>query len=314
MALAAGLPTAQAPTVEVINLAKWYGDVVAVADVSFQLGPGVTGLLGPNGAGKSTTFKMLTGLLRPSSGTIRILGHPARGDNALYRQIGLVAEQEVTYPFLTGHEFVRLNATLHNLPDPDGAATRAIETVGLADSAGRKTGGYSKGMRQRIKIAAALAHDPQVVIMDEPLNGTDPVQRLQIIELIQRLGAEGRTVIVSSHILHEVERFANRILVIVHGRLAAAGDFRAIRDLITEQARRIRVRASDARRLAAALVGLPSLLGLTLDGETLVLEVDDPRECYWHLPRLARDAGVRLYEIGALDDSLASVFSYVVAR
>ncbi|MFN8542503.1 MAG: hypothetical protein U0232_34115, partial [Thermomicrobiales bacterium] len=149
---------------------------------------------------------------------------------------------------------------------------------------------------------------------DEPLNGTDPVQRVQIIELIKRLGAEGRTVIISSHILHEVERFADRILVIVHGRLAAAGDFRAIRTLITEQARQIRVRASDARRLAAALVGLPSLRGLTVDGDSLVLEVDDPRDCYWQLPRLARAADVRLYEIGALDDSLASVFSYVVAR
>jgi ABC-2 type transport system ATP-binding protein len=307
-------PVAQATTIEVTNLAKWYGEVVAVADVSFQLGPGVTGLLGPNGAGKSTTFKMLTGLLRPSSGTIRMLGRPARGDNAIYRQIGLVGEQEATYPFLTGYEFVRLNAVLHGIADPDGATRRALEVVDLTDAGARKTGGYSKGMRQRVKIAAALVHDPQIVIMDEPLNGTDPVQRVQIIELIQRLGAEGRTVLVSSHILHEVERFAERILVIVHGRLAAAGDYRAIRDLITEQARQIRVRASDARRLAAALVGLPSLRGLTLDGDSLVLEVDDPRDCYWQLPRLARGAGVRLYEIGALDDSLASVFSYVVAR
>ena len=304
----------QTTTIEVTNLAKWYGDVVAVADVSFQLGSGVTGLLGPNGAGKSTTFKMLTGLLRPSSGDIRILGRPARGDHELYRQIGLVAEQEVTYPFLTGHEFVRLNATLHGLSDPDSASRRALELVDLTPAANRRTGGYSKGMRQRVKIAAALVHDPQVVIMDEPLNGTDPVQRVQIIELIQRLGAEGRTVIVSSHILHEVERFADRILVIVHGRLAAAGDYRAIRDLITEQARQIRVRTSDARRLAAALVGLPSLKAVTIDGDTLVLEVGDPRDCYWQLPRLAKEAGVRLYEIGALDDSLASVFSYVVGR
>jgi ABC-2 type transport system ATP-binding protein len=308
------LPAMQAPTVEVTNLAKWYGDVVAVADVSFQLGPGVTGLLGPNGAGKSTTFKMLTGLLRPSAGSISILGRPARGDVGLYRQIGLVGEQEATYSFLSGYEFVRLNAALHGLEDLEGATKRALEVVDLTDAAARKTGGYSKGMRQRVKIAAALVHDPQIVIMDEPLNGTDPVQRVQIIELIRRLGAEGRTVVISSHILHEVERFAERILVIVHGRLAAAGDFRAIRNLITEQARQIRVRASDARRLAAALVALPSLRGLTVDGDSLVLEVDDPRDCYWQLPRLARAADVRLYEVGALDDSLASVFSYVVAR
>jgi len=308
------MTAAQGPTIEVTNLAKWYGDVVAVADVSFQVGPGVTGLLGPNGAGKSTTFKMLTGLLRPSSGSISILGKPARGDAEVYRQIGLVGEQEATYAFLTGYEFVRLNAALQGVADLDGATRRALELVDLTEAASRRTGGYSKGMRQRVKIAAALVHDPQIVIMDEPLNGTDPVQRVQIIELIKRLGAEGRTVIISSHILHEVERFADRILVIVHGRLAAAGDFRAIRTLITEQARQIRVRASDARRLAAALVGLPSLRGLTIDGDGLILEVDDPRDCYWQLPRLARAAGVRLYEIGALDDSLASVFSYVVAR
>lgn len=312
--MAMTMPAAQGPTIEVTNLAKWYGDVVAVADVSFQVGPGVTGLLGPNGAGKSTTFKMLTGLLRPSSGSISILGKPARGEPEVYRQIGLVGEQEATYAFLTGYEFVRLNAALQGVADLDGATRRALELVDLTEAAERKTGGYSKGMRQRVKIAAALVHDPQIVIMDEPLNGTDPVQRVQIIELIKRLGAEGRTVIISSHILHEVERFADRILVIVHGRLAAAGDFRAIRTLITEQARQIRVRASDARRLAAALVGLPSLRGLTVDGDSLVLEVDDPRDCYWQLPRLARAAGVRLYEIGALDDSLASVFSYVVAR
>ena len=221
--MVATMTAVQAPTIEVTNLAKWYGDVVAVADVSFQLAPGVTGLLGPNGAGKSTTFKMLTGLLRPSSGDIRILGRPARGDNELYRQIGLVAEQEVTYPFLTGHEFVRLNATLHGLADPDSAAQRALELVDLASAANRKTGGYSKGMRQRVKIAAALVHDPQVVIMDEPLNGTDPVQRVQIIELIQRLGSEGRTVVVSSRILREVARSADRIWVIVHGRRAITG-------------------------------------------------------------------------------------------
>lgn len=308
------MTAAQGPTIEVTNLAKWYGDVVAVADVSFQVGPGVTGLLGPNGAGKSTTFKMLTGLLRPSSGSISILGRPARGDAEVYRQIGLVGEQEATYSFLTGYEFVRLNAALQGVADLDGATRRALELVDLTEAGARKTGDYSKGMRQRVKIAAALVHDPQIVIMDEPLNGTDPVQRVQIIELIKRLGAEGRTVIISSHILHEVERFADRILVIVHGRLAAAGDFRAIRTLITEQARQIRVRASDARRLAAALVGLPSLRGLTIEGDGLILEVDDPRDCYWQLPRLARAADVRLYEIGALDDSLASVFSYVVAR
>jgi ABC-2 type transport system ATP-binding protein len=263
---------------------------------------------------------MLTGLLAPSTGTIRILGKPARGDVSLYRQVGLVPEQETIYPFLTGFEFVRLNAVLQKLPDPDAAAARALDLVELRRDADRPVRGYSKGMRQRTKVAAALVHDPPLLLMDEPLNGTDPVQRAHLIDLICRLGAEGRTVLVSSHILHEVERFADRILVIARGKLAAAGDYHAIRDRIDEHARSVRLRCSDARRLAAALVGEPMTISVRIEAQSdglapgIVVETSDVRAFYRVVPAIAKREQVRLFEVSALDDSLASVFAYVVGR
>ena len=313
-------PISENSTVVVQGLSKWYGDVVAVSDVSFGIEPGVTALLGPNGAGKSTTLEMLTGLLAPSAGTIRILGKPARGDVTLYQDIGLVPEQETLYPFLTAREFVRLNAVLQKLPDPDAATERALGIVEMLPDADRDLRGFSKGMRQRTKVAAALVHDPSILLMDEPLNGTDPLQRARLIELITRLGQHGKTVVVSSHILHEVERFADRILVINRGKLAAAGDYRAIRDKIDEHARAIRIRCSDPRRLASELIRDAALVSLrfepTLDGglPSIVAETTDVRAFYRAVPATARALDIHLYEIAALDDSLASVFAYVVGR
>ncbi|HBY46395.1 MAG TPA: ABC transporter ATP-binding protein [Thermomicrobiales bacterium] len=315
--------TPEAPpnaTVVVRNLSKWYGDVVAVSDISFHVEPGVTALLGPNGAGKSTTLEMLSGLLAPSQGEIRILGRPARGDVELYRHVGMAPEQEALYPFLTGREFVELNAVLQKMDDPSGAAHQALATVELLDDADRPLRGYSKGMRQRTKIAAALVHDPDVLLMDEPLNGTDPLQRARLIELIQALGRQGKTVIVSSHILYEVERFADRILVINRGKLAAAGNFHAIRDRMDEHARAVRLRASDPRKLAAALVQTPVVLSVRFEpvaGDlppALVVETADVRAFYRLAPAIAKRQDVHLYEVAALDESLASVFAYVVER
>ena len=303
-------------TIEVDHLSKWYGDVVAVSDVTFAIGPGVTGLLGPNGAGKSSILKVLSGLLKPSSGSVRIFGTNVRSDTQLYRRIGVVPEQETIYPYLTGREFVRWNAAVHHLPDLDAATERAIQTSDLGDAASRRIGGYSKGMRQRIKIAAALVHDPDILILDEPLTGTDPVQRVHLIKLVHDLGASGKTVFVSSHVLHEVERLADRIIVIVDGKLAAVGDYRAIRDKIDEHARTIRVKATDNRTLASMLIGAPQVTAVRFeaDQDALVIEADDVRAVYRMLPGLARDRGIRLFEIAALDDSLASVFAYVTKR
>lgn len=310
-----GLIVGRQPSIVVDHASKWYGDVVAVSDVTFGVGPGVTALLGPNGAGKSTLLKMMAGLLAISSGAVRILDEPARGKPGAYRRLGLVPEQEYVYPFLTGHEFVRLNALLQKLPDPDAAADRAIATVDMTEAAQRKLGGYSKGMRQRIKVAAALVHDPEVLLMDEPLNGTDPVQRAGLITLIKELGAAGKTVLVSSHVLVEVERFAENIIVIVNGKLAAAGDYRAIRDKIDAHDHAVRIRADQPRRLAAALIAEPSTRSVRLDAdERLIAETSDVRAFYRAVPVCARREGVRLFEVQAADESLTSVFAYLVER
>jgi ABC-2 type transport system ATP-binding protein len=305
----------QQSTIAVDHVSKWFGDVVAVSDVSFGVGPGVTGLLGPNGAGKSTLLKMMAGLLGVSSGAITILGGPARGQPSTYRRLALVPEQEHIYPFLTGREFVRMNAILQRMPDADAATDRAIAVVEMGEAADRKLGGYSKGMRQRIKVAAALVHDPDVILMDEPLNGTDPVQRAHLISLIRQLGRAGKTVLVSSHVLVEVERFAENILVIVNGKLAAAGDFRAIREKIDQHDHAVVIRAADTRGLASALIADPATRSVRLDkDDRLIAETNDVRAFYRRLPILAKDNDIRLYEVQPADESLTSVFQYLVER
>lgn len=310
-----GVADGATPTITVEHVSKWYGDVVAVSDVSFGVTRGVTGLLGPNGAGKSTLLKMISGLISTSTGTIRIDGEPARGKPAAYRRLGLVPEQEELYPSLTGREFVRLNAILQKLPDIDAATGRALGHVDMEDAADRALGGYSKGMRQRIKVAAALVHDPDVLLMDEPLNGTDPVQRAGLINLIRRLGAEGKTILVSSHVLVEVERFADNILVIVNGKLAAAGDYRAIRNRMDEHDHSVRIRSNDARRLAAALIGEPATRAVRIDSDgRLLAETNDVRAFARAVTAVAKREQIRLFDIQPVDESLTSVFAYLVER
>lgn len=300
-------------SIEFKEVSRWFGDIVALSDVSFSIGSGVTGLLGPNGAGKSTALKIMAGLLPASSGEVRVMDKPTRSSLEVYRNLGLVSEHEVLYPFLTGREFVRLNAKLQGLKNPKEAADRAIELVNMGDAANRKTGGYSKGMRQRIKIAGALVHDPSVILMDEPLNGTDPVQRAEIIRLIRQLGREGKTVVVSSHVLVEVERFSQDILVIIHGKLAAAGDFRAIRDRIDSHDHEIRISSSDNRGLAGLLFSQPMVSGVRIDKQNrLLVQTTDVREFFRMVPAAAQHGDIRLFEMQPTDDSLQSVFSYLV--
>jgi ABC-2 type transport system ATP-binding protein len=294
------------------GVAKWYGDVVAVSDLTFGIGAGVTALLGPNGAGKSTILNLVSGLIRPSNGTVQVLDRTVPGDATIYRNIGLAGEQEQLYGALTGREFVRLNAILQKTPQPELATERSIAVVDMADAADRAVGGYSKGMRQRIKVAAALVHDPRVLLLDEPLNGTDPVQRASLISLIRRLGDEGKTVVVSSHVLSEVERFARNVLVIVNGKLAAAGDFRTIRERMDERDHIVRIRADDPRRLAAALVVEPVTTSIRLADGRLIAETNDVRQFARLVPEVARREGIRLFEMQPVDESLASVFSYLV--
>ena len=247
--------TTQPAPIEVAGVSKWFGSVVAVNEASFQVFPGVTGLLGPNGAGKTTLLNMMCGLTRPSRGRVRVLGEDVGGNIGLYRRIGVMLEHDSLYPFMTGRDFVRLAAKLQGTDNPE-AIDRAIAAVNLQDAQDRPTGTYSRGMRQRIRLAASIVHDPQVLILDEPLNGTDPRQRVEFAEFIGRLSAEGKTVLISSHILEEVETLADRILLVVSGKLAAAGTYRAIREKLDERPFHVRIAASRQREMAAALVKL----------------------------------------------------------
>jgi ABC-2 type transport system ATP-binding protein len=295
------------------EVSRWYGNVVAVNGVSMSIGPGVTGLLGPNGAGKSTLIHMMGGFLAPSAGRVALDGAPIWKNPGIYRHIGLVPEREATYDFLTGRQFVRAMAKLHRLPEPGAATERALGMVEMAYAADRVIATYSKGMKQRIKMASALVHDPSVLLLDEPFNGMDPRQRLQLMDLIRSMAAEGRTVLFSSHILEEVERLAQHIEVIVAGRHAASGDFRAIRRLMTDRPHIFVVRSSDDRRLATALIADDSTRGVELTDTGLQIEAIDFRRFAWLLPQVARDSKIRLWEVSPSDESLESVFSYLVA-
>ena len=297
------------------GVSKWFGPLVAVSDVSFDIGPGVTALLGPNGAGKSTMLRMLCGLARPSRGTVRVLGRDPRADVGVARLVGLVPQQESVFEPLTAREFVRLTATLQGLRDPDTAAVHALEKVALDPSDVRRLPAYSKGMRQRVKVAQAIVHDPSVLFLDEPLTGLDPRQRADMIALFRRLGGEGRCVVVSSHVLDEVERLGSRILVMSQGRLAAAGDFRELRALMDDRPMRVRVRSNRPRELAGALLETGVAVGARVDGdEVLELDTADARALARALAPLARERDAHLFEVSPLDADLEGVFRYLVQR
>ena len=299
-------------TLDVTACSRWYGNVVAVNDVTMSIAPGVTGLLGPNGAGKSTLIHLLAGFLPPSAGAVTLDGAAVWKNPEVYRVLGLVPERKATYDYLTGKQLVVASAELHGLTDPGAAAQRALTTVAMLDAQDRRVGDYSKGMKQRVKMAAALVHDPAVLLLDEPFNGMDPRQRLHLIGLLRTMGDDGRTVLFSSHILEEVEQLATHVEVLVAGRHAASGDYREIRRLMTDRPHQYTIVSGDNRALAAALVADRSTAGVSLDGQTLRVEATE----FWHfaelLPRVARDAGVRLYEVTPVDESLESVFSYLV--
>jgi ABC-2 type transport system ATP-binding protein len=310
--------TAAPPTpvaaIELEHVSRWYGNVVAVNDISFALGPGVTGLLGPNGAGKSTLLHLIAGLLAPSAGQVRLAGRRPFGDPSVYRDVGLVPEREAIQPYLTGYQFALLNAELQGLPDAGAAADRAIATVDLTEAAHRQIRTYSKGMRQRAKLAGALVHEPRILLLDEPFNGMDPRQRLHMMGLLRSMAAAGRVILFSSHILEEVERLAEAVLVVYAGRLAASGDFRSIRRLMTDRPHRFTIRSSDDRRLASALLGESAVFAAELTDGLLAIHTSDFAAFTRALAVVARGAGIRLFEVAPTDDSLESVFSYLVRR
>lgn len=299
-------------TIQVTDLSKWFGPKVAVSEVTIGFSPGVTGLLGPNGAGKTTLMRVIAGLQVPSQGSVSILDKDPRQDPSIYRQMTLVPEDEAVYDHLTGRQFVELSARLAKVPHPRQRAQETLETVELTGAADRALGGYSKGMKQRAKVAAALVPDPQVLLLDEPLNGADPVQRAQLIGLFKELGAAGRTVIVSSHVLREVERMADTVIAMVDGRLAAVGTIATIRAAMTDKPRQVFVDCSDPRALAAELIGTPNVIGVHVNGEQLMIEATDVREVALQLPGVALRRELEVSRIEPADESLESVFRYLV--
>lgn len=304
---------ASSPVIAVKNVSKWYGSVVAVNDVSFEIKPGVTGLLGPNGAGKTTLLRMIEGLAAPSDGSIAVFGRPPRNDFDLYHRVGVMLEHEAVYGFYTGREFVEFSAKLHGLTTVEEAVDLAIDRAGMSEAQGRALSTYSRGMRQRMRLAAAMVHRPDVLILDEPLNGTDPRQRIEFHDLVRQLASEGRTIIISSHILEEVETLADRILLMVSGKLAASGDYRAIRAKLDEQPYTVRVVSDNPRAMASALVEMDGIesVSVAADGEVVVLS-KNVEVLQRSVARIARGRGIRLMRVEPLDESLESVFSYIV--
>ena len=294
------------------NVSRWYGNVVAVNDISMTLEPGVTGLLGPNGAGKTTVLHMMAGFLSPSRGTVTIDGAPTWRNPEIYRRLGLVAEREAVHGFLTAREFVRASARMQKLPDAKAATEWALQMVEMTDAADRRIDTYSKGMRQRTRVAAALVHSPQVLLLDEPFNGMDPRQRMHMMELLHSLGDRGHTILFSSHILEEVEQVSGTVQVIVAGRLAASGDYRKIRRLMTNRPHVFALQSSDDRRLAVALIGEKSVSGVEIDQAGLTVRAADYGSFTRALPRIALDEGIRLRKLLPSDESLESVFSYLL--
>lgn len=301
------------PVIRVDGVSRWFGSVVAVSDISFTISPGITGLLGPNGAGKTTLLRMMTGLAETSNGTVTMFGQPVRDNPPLYRRIGVMSEHETVYGFMKGREFVKMMGRLRGVQNIDAATDKAIALVDLADAQHRAMDTYSRGMRQRMRLAATLVHDPEVLILDEPLNGADPRQRVHFQHLLRQLAAQGRTIVLSSHILEEVEQLAETVLLIVNGKLAASGGFRAIRAALNQRPYHVRVLSDEPRRLAAEVVGLKSVDAVHVDPDgALVVLSSNVLDLQVELPRLAQRASIRLRRVEPLDDSLESVFGYLV--
>jgi ABC-2 type transport system ATP-binding protein len=301
-----------ATVIRVDHVSRWFGSVVAVSDVTFDITPGITGLLGPNGAGKTTLLRMITGLAGVSDGSVTVFGQQVRDNPPLYGRIGVMSEHETVYGFMKGRDFVRMMGRLKGVTDLEAAVDKAIGFVDLADAAQRPMGTYSRGMRQRMRLAATLVHDPEILILDEPLNGADPRQRVHFQVLLRQLAAEGRTIVLSSHILEEVELLADTVLLIVNGKLAASGGFRAIRAALDERPYHVLVVSDSPRELASAVVQLDSVDAVNVDPDgTIVVLSRNVRDLQVELPRLAQSASISLRRVEPLDDSLESVFGYL---
>ena len=307
-------PSAARRIVEIANVTKTFKDVVAISDVSFTVGPGVTALLGPNGAGKSTLFRILCGLTAPSRGTARVFGEDARSNRDVRGRIGLVPQQDALFDRLSSVEFVGFAAKTHGLTDPLGRARETLAQVDLDPDDPKKVGAFSKGMRQRVKLAVALVNDPDLLILDEPLTGLDPLQRNRMISLFHDLGDTGKCLLVSSHVLDEVARIGSKVLVIAQGRLVASGDYRRLRDLMDDRPHRIEVQVDDARNLASELIRRELADGVAVRSDTLLIDTLNVDRFGRSIAPITAELGIRLREVVPTDDDLESVFRYLVER
>jgi ABC-2 type transport system ATP-binding protein len=297
------------------HLSKWYGQVIGLNDVTVSVPPGITGLLGPNGAGKSTLMKLITGQLKPSKGDVKVLGEPIWGNPGLFFRIGFCPEQDAFYDRMTGLEWVTALVRLNGLGDREAkdAAERALTAVDLMDAAGKRIGAYSKGMRQRVKLAQALVHDPELLILDEPLGGMDPIARRKTIRMIRDWAKQGKSILVSSHILHEIESMTANILLINNGRILAEGNVHQIRDLIDTHPHTVYIRAENPRSLAREFLARADVISLRFEPGAVVVETGKPDEFYGRLTELvaAGECGA-VEEVTSPDDNLQAVFKYLV--
>jgi ABC-2 type transport system ATP-binding protein len=302
--------------VETTGLSKWYGQVIGVNDITLEIGSGITGLLGPNGAGKTTLLNLMVGLLKPSSGSMKVLGEPVWNNPDLNRRIGYCPEQDAFYYNMTGFQFVTTMAMLdgYSREEAENRALETIEIVDLLENKDRKIGAYSKGMRQRIKLAQSLIHDPELLFLDEPLNGMDPIGRRSSIKLVRELGKNGKSVIVSSHILYEIEAMTNSILLINNGRILAEGNVHEIRELIDEHPHNVYIRCSKSRLLASILVNYEDVASVKLgeEDDTLVIETVKPDDLYSRLPEIILENDIKVEDLHSPDDNLQAVFRYLV--
>ena len=303
-----------APPLVLEHVSHWYGDVVAVNDISFTVTPGITGLLGPNGAGKSTLLQLAAGVMVPSSGAVRVYGAPADRGPDVYSQLALVPEREALPGMMRARAFVAARAALLGVRDERAAVDRALTLVELDTVAERRIDTFSKGMKQRVKLAAALVHAPSLVLLDEPFNGLDPRQRMHMMRLLEERADAGTAVLLSSHILEEIESVASNILVVLAGRLAATGDYRTLRRMMTEQPHTVRMRSSADRQLGAALMQDPSVIGVDVDDSALTVRTTDYTALARAVAPVAKGIGCTLYEVQVTDESLEHVFAYLVAR
>lgn len=298
------------------NVSRWYGQVIGLNDITCEIGPGITALLGMNGAGKTTFIRLITGQLRPTTGDLRVFGEEPFANANVYRRLGYCPEIDNFYEHYSGRDFVRFLARLDGLSASEAKTKtdEVLEMVGMSDRAGRKIAGYSKGMRQRIKLAQAMIHNPDIILLDEPLNGLDPVGRHEFIGILGALADQGKSILVSSHILFEVEQMTRSLLLLHRGRLLANGDLGVIRSLIDKHPHQIRVETDEPRRAAELLAGLPNIVSMTFDrlGESIQLEVQDPAGFYDALSRAVVEQGLRIRGFSSPDNNLESVFSYLV--